>query len=77
MNAPFGHYLRIKPQDDKLIFLFAKVRKGSLIQSIYGRIKIFLSATFTLYSIKCAILDHAGGLFLKILPPGQPGIPKK
>ena len=48
MNTPFGHYLRIKPQDNKLIFLFAKVRKGSLIQSIYDRIKMFLSATFML-----------------------------
>ena len=56
MNTPFGHYLRIKPQDNKSIFLFAKVRKGSLIQSIYDRIKMFLSATFMLcYVMLCYV----------------------
>ena len=56
MNTPFGHYLRIKPQDNKLIFLFAKVRKGSLIKSIYDRIKMFLSATFMLCYVMLCIL---------------------
>ena len=30
MYTPFGHYLRIKPQDNILIILFAKANKSSL-----------------------------------------------
>ena len=42
MDARFGHYFRIKPQDNMLIFSFAKARKSSLTQSIYNCIKMFL-----------------------------------
>ena len=63
---PFWALLRIKPHDNMLIFLFAKTRGSSLIQST----NIFLWATFTLYSIKYTILDQFSA-FLKILPPGQ------
>ena len=30
MDAPFGHYLKIKLQDNMLIFLFAKARQSFL-----------------------------------------------
>ena len=42
MDAPFGDYLKIKPQDNMLIFLFAKARQSFLTQSIYSCIKMFL-----------------------------------
>ena len=47
-----------------LIFLFAKTLGTSLIQSI----NIFLWATFTLYSIKYAILDQFWAFFWKYFP---------
>ena len=68
MNASFGYYLRIKPQDNMLILLFAKAHEGSLIQSIYNCIKIFLWATFALYYIKYAILDRFWAVFSKYYP---------
>ena len=64
MNAFFGRYLRIKPKDNLLIFLFAKVRESSLIQSI----NIFMWATFTLYSTKYAILDQFWAFFWEHYP---------
>ena len=30
MDAPFGDYLKIKPKDNMLIFLFAKARQSFL-----------------------------------------------
>ena len=57
-GRPFWVLLKIKPNDDMLIFLFAKDRKSSLIQSICSRIKIFLWDIFTLCFIKYAILDQ-------------------
>ena len=42
MDAPFGHYLKIKLQDNMLIFLFAKARQSFLTQSIYSCMKMFL-----------------------------------
>ena len=62
--ALFGRYLRIKPHDNMLIFLFAKTRGSSLIQST----NIFLWATFTLYSIKYTILDQFSAFFENITP---------
>ena len=67
MDAPFGDYLKIKPQDNMLIFLFAKARQSFLTQSIYSCIKMFLW-TFTLYSIKYAILGRFWVLFWKYYP---------
>ena len=52
MDALSGYYLRLKPQDNMLIFLFGKARKSAFIQSTYSSMNMFLSATFTLYSIK-------------------------
>ena len=57
-GRPFWVLLKIKPNDDMLIFLFAKDRKSSLIQSICSRIKILLWDIFTLCFIKYAILDQ-------------------
>ena len=55
----FGRYLRIKPHDNMLVFVFAKTRRSSLIQ----RTNIFLWATFTLYSITFASLDQSWAFF--------------
>ena len=68
MDAPFGDYLKIKPQDNMLIFLFAKARQSFLTQSIYSCIKMFLWTAFTLYSIKYAILGQFWVLFWKYYP---------
>ena len=68
MDAPFGYYLRIKPQDNMFFFFFDKARRSSLIQSTYSCIKMFLWATITLYSIKYAILDLFWAFFWKYNP---------
>ena len=57
-------YLRIKAHDNMLNFLFAKTRRSFLIQST----NIFLWATFTLYSIKYAILNQFWAFSEKITP---------
>ena len=59
--ALFGRYLRIKPHDNMLIFLFAKTRGSSLIQHL------FLSHNYTI-SIKYAILDQFWASFEIITP---------
>ena len=64
MNALFGRYLRTKTHDSMLIFLFAKTRGNSLIQST----NIFLWSTFTLHSIKYAILHWFWAFFENITP---------
>ena len=68
MYTPFGHYLRIKPQDNILIFLFAKANKSSLTKVSTACMKMFLWATFTLYSIKSAILDTFWAFLWKYCP---------
>ena len=68
MDALPGYYLRLKPQDNMLNFLFDKARKSSFIQSTYSCMKMFLWATFTLYSIKYAILDTFWAFFWKYCP---------
>ena len=49
MNAPFGHYLRIKPQDNMLSFLLVKANKTSLVQLRYYSIKYSIDQFWTFY----------------------------
>ena len=62
--ALFGRYLRIKPHDNMLIFLFAKTRGSSLIQHL------FLSHNYTIFHQICYFRSVLS-FFWNYYPPGQ------